>query len=104
MKTKRLGFTLIEVMIVVVILGILAATVLPQFTTSSSDAKQAALLQSLTVLRSQIATYKFQHNGTAPGLGSTQTSDFKNALLLSTDVKGVTGAIGTLPYGPYIQN
>lgn len=103
-KNRRAGFTLIEVMIVVVILGILAGTVLPQFSASSSDAKQAALTQNLEQFRSQIGLYKFQHGGKTPGFGSTQTIDFKNALLLSSDVKGVTGAPGTLPFGPYFQN
>ena len=41
--TKRRGFTLIEVLIVVVILGILAATVLPQFTPADGDAKETEI-------------------------------------------------------------
>jgi len=62
-NNKRAAFTLVEVMIVVVILGILAATVLPQFISTNDDAKESVLVQDLQTLRSQIQLFKFQHNG-----------------------------------------
>ncbi|MBW3541700.1 MAG: type II secretion system protein [Planctomycetes bacterium] len=98
---SRRGFTLIEVLIVVVILGILAATVLPQFTSASDDARESALRQDLQTLRSQIELFKFQHNGKYPAFGSTNPQDFKDAMLLSSDPDGTTGAVGTKPLGPY---
>jgi len=41
-RQSERGFTLVEIMVVVVILGILAATVIPQFITSTQDAKISA--------------------------------------------------------------
>ncbi len=100
-RIARSGFTLVEVLIVVVILGILAATVLPQFTSANDDALEAALMQDLQVIRSQIELYKYQHLGKYPADGSVDQQDFIDAMLLSSDADGTTGAVGTKPFGPY---
>ncbi len=100
-RIHRRGFTLVEVLIVVVILGILAATVLPQFTSASNDAKESALIQDLQTIRAQIELFKFQHKGFYPGQGSALSSAFKDQMLLTTSIDRTTGALGTLPLGPY---
>ncbi|MHC4765507.1 MAG: type IV pilin protein, partial [Planctomycetota bacterium] len=53
----RQGFTLIEILIVVVILGILAAIVIPQFTDASQEAAASNLRSQLQTIRSQIELY-----------------------------------------------
>ncbi|UCG46874.1 MAG: prepilin-type N-terminal cleavage/methylation domain-containing protein [Phycisphaerales bacterium] len=95
MKAKS-GFTLVEILIVVVILGILAAIVIPQFTEASTEAKTSSLCTDLQTMRSQIELYKIQHNDALPGSG---TASFIDALTGQTDIAGAAGA----DYGPYIQ-
>src|SRR5688500_1067318 len=95
------GFTLAEVLIVMMVFSIMAATVLPQFTAETYEAQEAALRQDLKLLRSQIELYKFQHNGNYPGKGSIYPDDFLNAMLLSSDAEGATGPINSKPFGPY---
>lgn len=60
------GFTLVEILIVVVILGILAAIVVPQFTNASSEAVKGALQSQLQTITSQVELYRVKHNGAYP--------------------------------------
>ncbi|MBL7152894.1 MAG: prepilin-type N-terminal cleavage/methylation domain-containing protein [Phycisphaerae bacterium] len=95
MRAKS-GFTLVEILIVVVILGILAAIVIPQFTEASTEAKMSSLCTDLQTMRSQIELYKIQHNDELPGSG---TATFSDSLTTQTDIDGAAGT----DYGPYIQ-
>ena len=110
--TVRRGFTLIEILIVVIILGILAAIVVPQFGNASREAKQASLVTTVQTLRSQIALFRLQHNdflpGVSPLVGSGATFDqatFWNQLTMFTDVTGAVSTARTAVYekGPYMQ-
>ncbi len=64
-NVKR-SFTLIEILIVVVILGILAAIIIPQFTDAAQDAGASSARSQLQTMRSQIELYRVQNNGAAP--------------------------------------
>ena len=58
MTAIRRGFTLLEAMIVVVIIGILAAIVIPNFGSVSADAKAAGVQGTLAGVRSSIASFR----------------------------------------------
>ena len=61
LKTRvNRAFTLIEILIVVVILGILAAIVIPQFTDASQQAMESSVVTQLQTLRSQIELHDIQ--------------------------------------------
>ena len=51
---KNSGFTLVEVLIVVVILAILAAAIIPQFADSTTDAKTSTALFNLNTDRKSV--------------------------------------------------
>jgi general secretion pathway protein G len=99
---KRSAFTLIEVLIVVVIMAVLAATIIPQFASSTDDAKASSVKFNLHSLRTQIEMYKLQHNGTVPAINAGTLA----GLIFASDVSGATGGTttdATHPFGPYIQ-
>ncbi len=99
MKSRsKSGFTLVEILIVVVILGILAAIVIPQFSQASTEARISSVQSNLQMIRSQIELYKIQHGDDLPG--SAAGVDFKTALTNSSDI---AGAIAGTDYGPYMQ-
>ncbi|HWE01275.1 MAG TPA: prepilin-type N-terminal cleavage/methylation domain-containing protein [Tepidisphaeraceae bacterium] len=97
-RDRRRGFTLIEILIVVIILGILAAIVIPQFSSASSDARNSSLSSTLATLRVQIQYYKLQHNDTLPDL--TKTWD---CLTHKTDIHGAIDPVNGPTFGPYLQ-
>lgn len=90
---KNTGFTLVEILIVVIILGILAAIVVPQFTEASTDAKVSALASDLQTVRSQLQLYRLQHNDAWP-------EDDK----IVAQLTGTTNEDGSAngPLGPYL--
>ncbi len=76
MRTRvRRAFTLIEILIVVVILGILAAIVVPQFTNASQDAQISNVQTQLQTIRSQIELYRVRNNGAYPTFLTDQWTD-----------------------------
>ncbi|MGE3107919.1 MAG: type II secretion system protein [Phycisphaerales bacterium] len=62
----RKAFTLVEILIVVVILGILAAIVVPQFTSASQEAQAGNVATQLQTIRSQIELFRVKNNGNYP--------------------------------------
>ncbi|MCH7918973.1 MAG: prepilin-type N-terminal cleavage/methylation domain-containing protein [Planctomycetes bacterium] len=104
MKARN-GFTLVEILIVVVILGILAAIVIPQFTEASNEARMSSLVSDLQTVRSQIELYKIQHTDALPGAFSGTVTPAM-ALTMYSNAAGDT-SVAQQPdvgiFGPYLQ-
>jgi len=122
------GFTLVELLIVVIILAILAAIVVPQFASTSDDARNSSADSTLAGLRAAIDLYYQQHNNTYPGAvtavptaacggtagtgvatggaGPTATTAFMEQLTLFTDSSGGACSIADATnhrFGPYLK-
>ncbi|MBI2479463.1 MAG: prepilin-type N-terminal cleavage/methylation domain-containing protein [Planctomycetia bacterium] len=92
------GFTLVEILIVVVIMAVLAAVVVPQFTGSTDDAKRSTAEFNLGTVRSVIQTFRAHHAGVKPGFPTGATTI--EALTKETNAAGTVAAGGGL--GPYL--
>jgi general secretion pathway protein G len=103
-RMAKKGFTLVEILIVVIILGILAAIVIPQFTEASAEARISNVMTNLQTIRSQLLLYKTQHQEVYPG-STTDATIFGSQMTTYTNVTGGTSATPTtlFPYGPYLQ-
>ena len=62
-KKKNSGFTLVELVIVILVLGIITAVAAPKMFNTASDARDSATRQSLSVLRGAIEMYRAQNSG-----------------------------------------
>jgi general secretion pathway protein G len=93
---RRTGFTLVEILIVVVILGILGAIVIPQYMGASEEVKGNTMKSDLRSIRTQIQLYTLHHNDSFPENG---TATFEECMTGKTDV---IGAVGT-GFGPYLE-
>jgi general secretion pathway protein G len=110
-KDRRRAFTLIEILIVVVILGILAAIVIPQMSGATQAARENTLRDVTRYLRSQVVTYKAQHVDVSPGYPSgnpalaPSSAAFIEQMVNYTDERGNSNATATPVYkfGPYLS-
>jgi general secretion pathway protein G len=120
-RSPQHGFTLAELLIVVIILAILAAIVIPQFSSATVDAQESALDSNVNALRSAIDLYRVQHNAKFPGavaatgatctVGTAGTGAINTAqavidqLTKYSSASGTTcsGADPTTLLGPYLR-
>ncbi|MCP4379130.1 MAG: prepilin-type N-terminal cleavage/methylation domain-containing protein [bacterium] len=94
MGHRQTAFTLVEILIVVVILGILAAIVIPQFTSAAEDSKLSNLMSNLQAVRAQLELYKMHHNENYP-------TSITKQLTGKTNSDGTINSSGA--YGPYLH-
>ena len=120
-KLIQRGFTLVELLIVVIILAILAAIVIPQFSGATLDAQESALDSNLNALRSAIDLYRAQHGGNYPGAvlatgatctgGAAGTGAAGSVAAMTSQLTMFSNAgggtcnlnVGTATLGPYLR-
>src|SRR4029077_3807435 len=86
-RQRTSGFTLIEMVVVVMIIGILATIAAPRLFDTAGRANDGAVRQSLGVIRNAIDTFAAQHSGALPGADGQETT-FKSDL--TTCLRGTT--------------
>jgi len=100
---KGYGFTLVEILLVVIILGILAAIVVPQYSAASEETKISNLISDVQNVRSQILLYRNQHNGQLP---TASGLSFEDAMTKYTKADGTlteTQQPGNGVFGSYLE-
>jgi len=105
------AFTLVEILIVVVLLGILAVVLIPMVSGSVISSKESTLAHDIQMLRRVILIYKGQHLEMSPGYPDGDTTQapteqaFIDQLMLSSNTNGQTAPLGTPGFirGPYLS-
>lgn len=93
MKKQQSGFTLIELIMVIVILGILAAFALPKFADLSSDAKKASLDGLAGALKSASAIARSSQLAKGGALGASVTLDGTTVAMVNGYPQAIAGGI-----------
>jgi general secretion pathway protein G len=94
--TGERGFTLVELLIVVIILAILAAIIVPQFTAATDDATQSAYDTNIANIRAAIDLYRQQHQNYPGAVASSGATCVTGA--------AVTGAVGAAAFIAQLKN
>ncbi len=84
-----------EILVVVIVLGVLTAIIVPQFTSAADNPQERAIRDQLRVVRAAIELYRAQHDNALPDLNNGW-----GPLVRQSDAQG--GTSGTPLFGPYL--
>ncbi len=100
-SVKKYGFSLVELVIVVVIIGTIAGIAIPRISGGAKGSAEAALRANLHAIRSAIDMFAAEHGGLLPG-ANDNSGTFWNQLILATDYAGNHTGPGR-DLGPYLR-
>lgn len=95
------GFSLVELVIVVAVLGIMAAIVVPQFQSHSTQAKKGVAKDSLRILRSAIELYTAQHGGVPPGYENDDPETVPTSVIFHDQLLVDERYLSKMPKNPF---
>lgn len=98
-RSIRRGLSLIELLIIVAILGILAAIVLPTFSNANETAKAGALASQINTVKKALILYKTDHNDVYPTDAQLITAQWQ----VLTNTTDINGDVAGSDHGPYFQ-
>ena len=103
-RNVRKAFTLVEILIVVVILGILAAIVVPQFTSATQDSQAGNIKSQMGTLQRQIELYYAKYNTYPAFSGASYTGwdELVNAGMLKEAPRNPSGVMTVAQRGTVV--
>lgn len=100
-RRTETGFSVVELIIVVAVLGILAAIVVPQFQSYSVEAKESVAKEGLRMLRSGIEVYTAQNGGVPPGYVDNDPQGSLDPALFVTQLTTGRRYMSEMPINPF---
>lgn len=98
---KKRAFSLVEMLIVISILGIMAAIIIPAMKDHSQRAKEAAAKDNLRVLRTAIEAYAARNNGVPPGYEDNDPTTVPNYARLYSQLVVLDKYLPAVPENPF---
>jgi len=95
------AFTLVELLIVVAILGILAAIVFPTFSSHVNISKESAAKDNLRILRNAIELYTAQHEDVPPGYPNDDASRSPSYMAFGRQMTELEHRLSQIPENPF---